>query len=733
MNFEGLSTQNNGDVCFMLIKCPDCGSDVSDKARVCLNCGRPIYSIGLLKSIKQHMKNGMSVVGVIFRFLVPLVVAIGAVVICAGILELGVLRNSMLLSYGFAMFICIYYPFLFLPCVKWFYGLKAYSMLGWGGFFPCLIIDSVVLFGSFLEVSTVAEGIIIAFLCGLLFIGYLKQLNKWSPNKTALRVILFLSVMYIIVFTVIAILVLRKNMRDYKRIMKGDITIEEMVESAGSCYCSKCIWIRKYNFNVIKEKYVPKYPVGIWGLDKMRKSALGVTKRCTVEGHTLNVPIPLGWEEASKKDNSVVAAGRRLGGGNPNNQFILLSPSITNKLLRGGNTFLSLASSQMSNRKISFEEFHDHKSTLISSIKNVFMERGASVVNEDTVINYNWVYSSFYINVYGKVFNGSGFLFINGIVYVFHFSIMHPRDGEVDYLKEVLVFWLKELVRENSFYEEEEEDVKGVGIIEDQTGKTIHAALNYLSKEFTIMNQPTIYTPQIKALDKEFLDKTAESTFFDSEDTATTYLDDWCKRRFGFDGMKGLAWNVTPDGTREAYGTARQYGNALIGLVARGYEAVATPEYINWMKAKFSNNREEMIKLAKTQKTLWAVRACWGQNRNLTANQNSDDEIGEELKKYGDRIEAQNFIVHLKTFGNDFTSEEIEIVFEALRNGNGIPMAYADRCSNIIQGDREKANRVLYLINLSRNNFNDHFVDGICTGSIFKRAFSDIKHLFNLL
>lgn len=37
-----------------LIKCPDCGKEISDKAPVCPNCGRPIAPTGIYTFLSQR-------------------------------------------------------------------------------------------------------------------------------------------------------------------------------------------------------------------------------------------------------------------------------------------------------------------------------------------------------------------------------------------------------------------------------------------------------------------------------------------------------------------------------------------------------------------------------------------------------------------------------------------------------------------------------------------------------
>ena len=241
----------------MLLKCPDCGKEVSDKAKACLHCGRPIHSTYVLAGIKQRVRRVFAILKKVLCFLIPLVVASAGVYFSVGILELYKVLKPEFIRYALSLFICIYYPFLFLSSVKRLYGVRVYSILGWGGFIPCVLVVGIVLFGSFLEATTVAAGISVAVLCGLIFWGYWTQLKVWSINRIASRIVAILLWVWMIIYVVMAVRVFQQNQRDYERIMRGEFTIDEVVESAGSCHCSKCKYIREYNYKKIKEKYFP--------------------------------------------------------------------------------------------------------------------------------------------------------------------------------------------------------------------------------------------------------------------------------------------------------------------------------------------------------------------------------------------------------------------------------------------------------------------------------------------
>lgn len=45
-----------------LIKCPDCGKEISDKAPVCPNCGRPIAPTGIYSFLSQRW---VKIIGII--------------------------------------------------------------------------------------------------------------------------------------------------------------------------------------------------------------------------------------------------------------------------------------------------------------------------------------------------------------------------------------------------------------------------------------------------------------------------------------------------------------------------------------------------------------------------------------------------------------------------------------------------------------------------------------------
>lgn len=241
----------------MLVECPDCGKEVSDKAKACLHCGRPIHSTYVLEGMKQVMRRVFVILRKVVSFLFPLVVAFAGVCLSIGFLELSKGVKFEFVRYWLSLFICIYYPFLFLLSVRWLYGARMYSILGWGGFIPCVLAVGIMLFASFLESATVVAGVLVAGLCGLIFWGYWNQLKAWSSNRIASRIVAILLWVWMIIYVVMAVNVFLQNQKDYERIMRGEFSIDEMVEAAGSCRCSKCMYIREYNDKIIQEKYFP--------------------------------------------------------------------------------------------------------------------------------------------------------------------------------------------------------------------------------------------------------------------------------------------------------------------------------------------------------------------------------------------------------------------------------------------------------------------------------------------
>lgn len=49
-----------------LIKCPDCGKEVSNKAPVCPNCGRPIAPTGIYSFLSQRWVKIIGVIIIIY-------------------------------------------------------------------------------------------------------------------------------------------------------------------------------------------------------------------------------------------------------------------------------------------------------------------------------------------------------------------------------------------------------------------------------------------------------------------------------------------------------------------------------------------------------------------------------------------------------------------------------------------------------------------------------------------
>ena len=191
------------------------------------------------------------------------------------------------------------------------------------------------------------------------------------------------------------------------------------------------------------------------------------------------------------------------------------------------------------------------------------------------------------------------------------------------------------------------------------------------------------------------------------EDRAFRFLDDYTKNRWGIDCQRGNAW--TPD--RQPYANARQYADAMAGVLVRGYSAIATPEYKKWMAAKATGDRAQMIAAAGIETTKMAHRddgayAFFDPGMgapNATAPK-TDAEIDDELKEYAARVEGQNFVDLVRTVGHDLEPQERDIVNAALKHGDGLPAEKEADFAVLCHQNPEKAARVLYLVNRSRRN-----------------------------
>lgn len=218
----------------------------------------------------------------------------------------------------------------------------------------------------------------------------------------------------------------------------------------------------------------------------------------------------------------------------------------------------------------------------------------------------------------------------------------------------------------------------------------------------TGLNLPEIL--RMNDLDREFLDRTEQAGFFDNPDTAFDYLDGWTERRFGVNGMRGKAWNIVGR-TREAYKTPQLYANALNGLLARGYSAVATPEYVQWTEAETAGDKQAMMKAANVSPVKRGeFMSADGLPIGSQDVEKTQDEIDAELSKYATGIKAQNFMAHMQVFGDDFSPEEKEIVYAALEGGDGLPAEHEALYREVLRADPEKGARIAALIRLSRAN-----------------------------
>ncbi len=92
----------------MLIKCPECGKDISTEANACPFCGFPL---------KKHLAKGRQK-GEVKRALWKDIVGIasssvGLFVLCPFLLSFGMVNNSdVMIIFGAAIFVLLLFPFI---------------------------------------------------------------------------------------------------------------------------------------------------------------------------------------------------------------------------------------------------------------------------------------------------------------------------------------------------------------------------------------------------------------------------------------------------------------------------------------------------------------------------------------------------------------------------------------------------------------------------------------------
>jgi hypothetical protein len=449
-------------------------------------------------------------------------------------------------------------------------------------------------------------------------------------------------------------------------------------------------------------------------------SAMGdQIKDSSVKGHTLKISIPEGWEESSCQVADIVAKGRLYGGVDPNNQIILLTPSKTNQLLRNSKTLISMALSAMSNDVISESEFEMVKNNFLESSKSVYtsmfsVKQYSSIEPETENIYDNWVHTSFYINhvVYGRLFLGSGLIFLKGSIYVFHFSIVEPRPGEVFYLKQSVSKWLNSLCQLNKLTVLPQKEKCKLEFLQgpERISETKNESASAVKENKKNKDARLHEVVRLCNLDKEFLDYTTHELDGDPE-AHFKWLDDWSERRFGIRGLKGRVWLKD----RREFSNPNAYVEALTSILARGYEAIATPEYKAWMDAEKSGNREEKIRVASKY------------HRELKSK--TKDEIDFELGQFDVKVKSQNFYAYFLALAHDFTQEEKNIVYAALCCEDGIPYSCFNQYKKNIQTNKDKGDRAFYLINHSRCGSCDSF-ERDCNESMLMWVYADIKRVF---
>jgi hypothetical protein len=213
------------------------------------------------------------------------------------------------------------------------------------------------------------------------------------------------------------------------------------------------------------------------------------------------------------------------------------------------------------------------------------------------------------------------------------------------------------------------------------------------------------------SLDREYFDYVKSGSFGRNPDADFAWLDDWTERRFGVNGGgKGRMWNRSPN--KQPFTSPWEYSGKIEEMLNKGYETITTPEEKAWFAAEKSGSREEKIKVVSKY-------YC-----ELTSK--TKEEVDFELEKFDVKVKSQNFSANFLAFAHDFTQDEKNIVYAALYSGDGIPYSHVNQYKTLIQANKDKGERVSYLINLSRCDSYDFF-PRIFRNTMLIRVCADIK------
>lgn len=81
-----------------IVKCPDCGKDISDAAPSCLGCGRPMKTSATSTPVKEALNDNSSSSGLVGAFIAVIGLIVGCVAAFASSFILGIISAALLIS-----------------------------------------------------------------------------------------------------------------------------------------------------------------------------------------------------------------------------------------------------------------------------------------------------------------------------------------------------------------------------------------------------------------------------------------------------------------------------------------------------------------------------------------------------------------------------------------------------------------------------------------------------------
>lgn len=196
----------------------------------------------------------------------------------------------------------------------------------------------------------------------------------------------------------------------------------------------------------------------------------------------------------------------------------------------------------------------------------------------------------------------------------------------------------------------------------------------------------------------EFL-KTRDSI---DEEKAFAFFDNYAKERFGFEAVHGDFWN----NDHKPFATADQYGTAMMALLTRGYEGIASERYVAVSKAEASGDFRALAKALGVPTVATApdpgASPSAGMGFQFQTVERTDDEMREEVSAALAKVKGENFLATLAAIGYDFDKDDKALLRASMTKGDGMPPEWEPHLARVLKESPEKGARLLAMIDRTR-------------------------------